>query len=83
MTADLEKRPTTSTYFIIMLSLLRLFASIHVLFYQKKVYRQFMNKAHSLNRPDSSAENQARRQDKFFEQLVGTVTPDLLSLIHI
>jgi len=40
-----------------------------------------MNKAHSLNRPDSSAENQARRQDKFFEQLVGTTTPDLKSSV--
>tara|TARA_B100000029_G_scaffold47202_3_gene43385 strand:- start:16952 stop:19270 length:2319 start_codon:yes stop_codon:yes gene_type:complete len=64
-----------------MLSLLRLFARIYILFYQKKNYRQFMNKAHSLNRPDSSAENQARRQDKFFEQLVGTTTPDLKSSV--
>ena len=81
MNANLEKRPTTSTSFIIMLSLLRLFARIYILFYQKKNYRQFMNKAHSLNRPDSSAENQARRQDKFFEQLVGTTTPDLKSSV--
>jgi Helicase subunit of the DNA excision repair complex len=81
MNADLEKCPTTSTSFIIMLSLPRLFARIYTLFYQKKNYRQFMNKAHSLNRPDSSAENQARRQDKFLEQLVGTTTPDLKSSV--
>jgi len=40
-----------------------------------------MNKAHSLNRPDSSAENQARRQDRFLEQLIGATSPDLKSSV--
>ena len=35
----------------------------------------------SINRPDSSAENQARRHDKFSQQLVGATTPDLKSSV--
>ena len=40
-----------------------------------------MNENQSINRPDSSAENQARRHDKFSQQLVGATTPDLKSSV--
>ena len=40
-----------------------------------------MNENQNINRPDSSAENQARRQDKFSQQLVGATTPDLKSSV--
>ena len=40
-----------------------------------------MNENQSINRPDSSAENQARRHDKFSQNLVGATTPDLKSSV--
>ena len=35
----------------------------------------------TINRPDTAAENQARRQEKFLRNLVGAETPDLKSTV--